>query len=65
MKVRIRKPKEGVTTIVLDDSRGATGRRRTLENVPVEEVAESLLPELALWETGRKAIKDARKSARA
>lgn len=61
MRIRVRKPRGGRTTVVIDDRRGRTGLFEILEDVTLEDMDEAVKAVLDRWEKARKAIADARR----
>lgn len=60
MKIKLTKPRDGFTTVTLDDRRGITGMRLRLGKVAVEDVEAVVSEAVKAWETKRGALIAAR-----
>lgn len=61
MRLKVTKPRDGKTTVVLDDRGGLTGFYSRLTGVDVANFQQVVEPEAAKWEEARKRIRDARR----
>lgn len=65
MRIKITKPVNGTVTVRLDDRRGLTGMRETLEGVPVGDVRDTVTKLAGDYHTRRNALLAARKGKNA
>lgn len=61
MRIKVRKPRNGRTSVVISDRRGPTGLHETLSDIAVEDMDEKVRAVLDRWEAARKAIAEARR----
>ena len=63
MRVLVSKPKNGRVTVVVDDVRGVTGDRVSLQGVEANHVVEQVTPVLEAWRGKKDRIRQARRGA--
>lgn len=56
MKIKVFRPVDGRTRVVVDDRRGATGLYQVLADVPVKGLAGALKGPLEAWKSRRDTI---------
>lgn len=59
MRISVSKPRKGLTTVILDDRYGFSGKRVVQEGVPVADVAVVATGLASTWHQRRAAIKAA------
>ena len=64
IRVSVTKPRQGLTTITADDSKGPTGYKKTIRNVPVGDVEGEVTAMLAEHDSLREAIAEVRRTWR-
>lgn len=63
MRIKFTKPRDGFTTITLDDRRGMTGMRIRVGKVAIEDLAEKVGEAESKWRSRRDALLKARSPA--